>query len=200
MFDREDWKVEIAQDKIDLIEKIIRNDRKFANNEDLFEDFLNETCKRSMLILSTINSDTVLEAYLKKIATTSILNVLKSEGRLRRTKAGYTPTKEVSIEEILPSSIPDYSNINVSYMPVKIQETPEDLVVKKEVLQKITDAVSEINDNAPEKNYLELYNLRYSKGLTQKEIALELNLSQSEVSKRLFRLMDKVKQIFNQDL
>lgn len=33
--------------------------------------------------------------------------------------------------------------------------------------------------------------------MTQTEIAEELNLSQSEVSKRLFKLMDKVKQAFN---
>lgn len=47
------------------------------------------------------------------------------------------------------------------------------------------------------KNYLKLYDLRYEKGMTQTEIAEELNLSQSEVSKRLFKLMDKVKQAFN---
>lgn len=192
--------MEIAQDKIDLIERIIKNDRKFANNEDLFEDFLNETCKRSVIILNTACSEVTLEAYLKKIATTAILNVLKNEGRLRRSKGQYIPTQTVSIDTVIPTSLPDYSNIEVSYIPIEIQETPEDIAIKKEVLQRIVDAVSEINDDAPEKNYLELYNLRYIKGMTQKEIALQLNLSQSEVSKRLFRLMDKVKQVFNQDL
>ena len=39
--------------------------------------------------------------------------------------------------------------------------------------------------------------LRYEKGMTQKEIAQELNLSQSEVCKRLFRLMEKIKTAFN---
>ena len=33
--------------------------------------------------------------------------------------------------------------------------------------------------------------------MSQKEIAEELSLSQSEVSKRLFKLMEKVKQTFN---
>ena len=33
--------------------------------------------------------------------------------------------------------------------------------------------------------------------MTQSEIAEELNLSQSEVSKRLFKLMKKVKKAFN---
>lgn len=189
--------MELAQDKIDLIEKIIKSDRKFANNEDLYDDFFNETCKRSFLIVKTVSSDVTLEAYLKKIATTSILNVLKSEGRLRRTRSGYMSTREVPLEPTVKSSLPDYSKIEVNYEPVDIQDTPEDLAIKKEILQKIVDTVYEINEAHPDKNYLNLYDLRYEKGMTQKEIAEELNLSQSEVSKRLFKLMEKVKQAFN---
>ncbi len=187
--------MELAQDKIDLISKIIKNDRKFANNEDLYDDFLNETCKRSLLIVKTVTSDSTLEAYLKRIATTSILNVLKSEGRLRRTREGFTPVKSVPLET--PSSIPDYSTVQVHYEPVDIQDTPEDVVAKKEILQIIVDTVAEVDSAEPEKNYLKLYYLRYEKGMTQKEIAEELSISQSEVSKRLFRLMEKVKQAFN---
>ena len=190
--------MELAQDKIDLIEKIIKSDRKFANNEDLYDDFFNETCKRSFLIVKTVSSDSTLEAYLRKIATTSILNVLKSEGRLRRTRSGYMSTREESIaNEKKSSSALDYSKVEVNYEPVDIQDTPEDLAIKKEILQKIVDTVYEIDSNSPDKNYLKLYDLRYEKGLTQKEIAEELNISQSEVSKRLFKLMEQVKQAFN---
>ena len=184
--------MELEQDKINLIERIIKNDRKFVNNEDLYDDFFNETCKRSMLIVKTVTSNTTLEAYLKKIATTSILNVLKNEGRLRRTQAGFTPVKSVPIETV--SELPDYSNINVSYMPVDIQDTPEDLAVKRDILQKIVDLVCDIDKNYPEEKYMQLYYLRYEKNLTQKDIAKRLNLSQSEVSKRLFKLMGEVKQ------
>ena len=184
--------MELEKDKIDLIDRIIRNDRKFANNEDLYDDFFNETCKRSMLIVKTVTSDATLEAYLKKIATTSILNVLKNEGRLRRTGSGFSSVKSVSIESV--SEVQDYSNANVSYLPVDIQDTPEDLAIKNDILQKIVDSVSEIDKNVPEEKYLQLYYLRYEKGLTQKEIAKQLNLSQSEVSKRLFKLMGEVKQ------
>jgi RNA polymerase sigma factor (sigma-70 family) len=187
--------VELAKDKIDLIEKIIKNDRKFTNNEDLYDDFFNETCKRSLLIVKTVTSEATLEAYLRKIATTSILNVLKNEGRLRRTRSGFMSTQNVPIETT--SSLTDYSKVTITYEPVDIQDTPEDLAVKKDILQKIVDIVYEINQDAPDKNYLRLYNLRYADGLTQKEIAQELNLSQSEVSKRLFKLMDKVKRAFN---
>ena len=198
MLTKEKFKVELAKDKFDLIEKIIKTDRKFVNNEDLYDDFFNETCKRSLLIVKTVSSDDTLEAYLKKIATTSILNVLKNEGRLRRTKSGYSSVQEVSLETTSQSlSLPDYSSMQISYEPVDIQDTPEDLAIRKEILQQIVDAVFEIDETSPEKNYYNLYNLRYEKGLTQKEIASELDLSQSEVSKRLFKLMDKVKKALN---
>lgn len=102
--------------------------------------------------------------------------------------------KEIPLENTIESSLPDYSNIKIKYDKADIQDTPEDLAVKKETLQRIVDCVYEISQIDPDKNYLELYNLRYEKGLTQKEIAAELNISQSEVSKRLFKLMNNVKQ------
>lgn len=188
--------MDLAQDKIDLIEKIIKSDKKFVNNEDLYEDFFNETCKRSLLIVQTVTSDSTLEAYLRKIATTSILNVLKNEGRLRRTHVGYTPTQTVSLNTSpqIESSIPEYSKMHISYDSIDIKDTPEDIVIRKEILQKIADAVYDVDRRVPAKNYLKLYYLRYENGMTQKEIAEELNISQSEVSKRLFRLMLEVKQ------
>ena len=189
--------MELAQDKIDLIEKIIKSDRKFVNNEDLYDDFFNETCKRSFVIVQTVTSDSALEAYLKKIATTSILNVLKNEGRLRRSRSGYLSTNEIPVETQHTTTVTDYSSVDITYEPVDIKDTPEDIVIKKEILQKIVDTVSKIDKEFPDKNYFKLYYLRYENGMTQKEIADELNISQSEVSKRLFKLMDKVKQTFN---
>ena len=197
MVEQGNLNVELAQDKLDLIEKIIKSDRKFANNEDLYDDFFNETCKRSFLIVKTVTSDVTLEAYLKKIATTSILNVLKNEGRLRRSKSGYMSTQNVPLESAVESSLPDYSKIEVNYEPVAIQDTPEDYAVKKDILQQIVNSIYKVDEDEPDKQYLKLYNLRYEKGMTQKEIAEELSLSQSEVSKRLFKLMEKVKQTFN---
>lgn len=190
--------MELTQDKLNLIERIIKNDRKFANNEDLYEDFFNEMCKRSMPIVNTITSDATLEAYLRKIATTSILNVLKDSGRLRRTREGFTPTNEVSLDAAQQTSDDvNYSNVVISYPHADYANNPEDIAVEKEILQKIIDSVYLINEAEPDKLYLRIYKLRYDEGMTQKEIASELNLSQSEISKRLFKLMEKVKEAFN---
>ena len=161
--------MELAQDKIDLIEKLIKANRKFINNEDLYEDFFNETCKRSLPIISTISSDATLEVYLRKVATSSILNVLKDSGRLRRTKSAYV----------------EYDN------------GPEDIAIQNEAVKLVANFLNEIDKNEPDKQYLEIYKLRYKEGRTQAEIASELNLSQSEVSKRLFKLMQKIKKSLN---
>ena len=186
--------MEFTQDKIDLIEKIIKQDRKFVDNEDLYDDFFNETCKRSVNIIKTITSDATLEAYLKKIATTSILNVLKDSGRLRRTREGFTPSKEVSIDTLASNK---YANTKIEYEVIDIKEGPEDIVLKKEILQHVMTSLYEIDEAEPDKKYLQMFKLRYDNGMTQKEIARELNLSQSEESKSLFKLMEKIKQAFN---
>lgn len=186
--------MDLTQDKIDLIENIIKSNTKFINNEDLYDDFFNETCKRSLPIIKTITSDAALELYLKKLATTSILNVLKNEGRLKRTRNGYKNMETISLDEAQNIENSNYSQIRIKYEHADIQETPEDTAIKKDILQQIVDSVRDINNKFPEKQYFKLYNLRFVNGLTQSEIAQEMGLSQSEVSKRLFKLMNEVRQ------
>lgn len=188
--------MELAQEKVDLIKNLIKSDKKYVNNEDLFDDFFNETYKRSFLIVKTVENQSSLESYLKKIVATSMVVVLKDSGRVRRTKEGFVPTKEQSIEEII---LPDskYSDIQINYDIVDLKDGPEEIVIKKETLQTLMDAIAVAHSANPAKQYMPLYNLRYVKGLKQDEIAKELNLSQSEVSKRLLELMQQVKEAFN---
>lgn len=195
--------LELEQEKIDLIKKIILSDKKYVANEDLFEDFFNETYKRSFLVAKTVKNEAALEVYLKKIATTSIINVLKDSGRARRTSEGFVAVQEKSLDEILTTqphiAENKYSNTHISYDIVDLSDGPEEVVIKKEILQSVIDAVSIAHTNNPSKQYMQLYQLRYIKGLKQKEIATELNLSQSEVSKRLLELVEEVKKLFNKN-
>lgn len=189
--------VELEQEKIDLIKKIITSDKKYTNNEDLFEDFFNETYKRSFLMVKSVKNETSLEAYLKKVATTSIINVLKDSGRVRRTKEGFSKVEEKSLDEIISIPVGKYADTHISYDIVDLSDGPEEVVIKKEILQTLSDAISITHNINPAKQYMQLYELRYVKGLKQKEIAQELNLSQSEVSKRLLEMVEEVKKAFN---
>lgn len=182
--------MELAQDKIDLIEKLIKNDRKYSNNEDLYDDFFNETAKRSVSIMNAIDSESTLEAYLRRIVTTSIVSVLKDSGRLRRTRSGYMSTKEVALEV---NNNVDYSNVTVDYTNINVPLNPEEIVIQKEILEFVADTIKKIDEEEPDKDYLHIYTLRYDKGMTQKEISQEIGISQSEVSKRLYSLMGLVK-------
>ena len=184
--------MELAQDKIDLISRIIKNDRKYPNNEDLYDDFFNETCKRSVAILDAIDTESTLETYLRRVVTTSIINVLKDSGRLRRTRSGYMSTNEVTLDD---SPSVDYSDVVISYSDVKIPENPEEIVIQKEILTFVADTIKKIDEEKPDKNYLHIYTLRYDKGMTQKEISEEIGISQSEISKRLYKLMEKVRDV-----
>lgn len=188
--------MDLEQEKIDLIKKIIKSDKKYADNEDLFDDFFNEAYKRSFLIIKSVNNENALESYLRKIVTTSIINVLKDSGRIRRTKEGFKPTVEESIDKIVSTPDNKYSNVSINYDLVDLSDSPEEIVIKKEIQQKLLDAVAIAHNNNPAKQYLQLYQLRYVKGLKQKQIANELNLSQSEVSKRLLELIEEVKKVF----
>ena len=189
-------KTELNQEKIDLIKKVILSDKKYKGNEDLYDDFLNETYKRSFLILKTIKNENSMEKYLRKIVTTSIINVLKNSGRTMRTKDGFVAVEEKPFEEIIQIPENKYSNVSISYDIVDLSDGPEEIVIKKEIQQKLFDAVSIAHSNNLPKDYMQLYHLRYVKGLKQKQIAQQLNLSQGEVSKRLLELMEEVKIVF----
>lgn len=200
--------MEITQEKIDLIAKLIKNDPKFSNHEDLFDDFLNETCQRSVAIINAIDNEATMEAYLRKVVTTSIISVLKNSGRLRRTKSGYIPTTEVPIdavapvEEVTPVPSPvnyiDYSNFEVGYDSIKVPVNPEDNAIHNEIIDFVSETIYEINEKYPSERYMDIFNMRYDKGMTQREIADQLGISQSEVSKRIYGLLDKVKDVLNE--
>ena len=189
--------MELTQDKINLIKNCITTNRKFANNEDLYDDFFNETCKRSLPILSTATKETKLDAYLKKVATSSILSVLKDSGRLRRTGKGFVSSKEIPLSTTESVSGKDYSNVVVEYELIDFDNGPEDNAVKNEAMQLVISSLYKVDEENPKEQFVELFKLRYQDGMTQAEIASVLGISQSEVSKRLFKLMECIKSKFS---
>ncbi len=180
-----------------LIEKCIKSNKKFQNNEDLYDDFFNETYKNALSLLSSVSSESTMELYLKRVVTSAMINVLKDSGRLRRTSQGYRATSTVSIEAISDTYNPEFANATIIFKNVQLEENPEDAFIKREILKNITRILNEIEQKEPDKQYLTLFKLRYEDGLTQNEIALKLGISQSEVSKKLFKLMSKVKENLN---
>lgn len=193
--------MELSQEHLDLIKRIIKSDKKFQNNEDLFEDFFNETCKRALPIVEAMeDSDVLDEAYLRKIASTAIVVVLKNMGRIRRTHQSYVNNdKEILQQQTVKedNSEQKVKPFDVNYNFINLKTNPEEIAVRKELLQAVYDSVVIAHSQNVEKQYLQLYELRYVEGLKQADIAREMNISQSQVSKRLFELMEAVKKSVN---
>ncbi len=173
-----------------LIEKAVRANKNFQGNEDLLEDFCSEAFQKSYMIFNSSSNIQKIENYIKKVAHTSILSVLKDSGRVRRTNEGFIPTKEVKIADFAPE--PEHksetfgSEFILDFPDPK--ESVEEILITKDCLQKIADAVCVIHKELPSQYFLDIFYLRYVKSLKQNEIAKALNLSQSEVSKRLMQL------------
>lgn len=193
---------DIVTEQKNLIEKLVKSNSKFLGNEDLLEDFCSEVYGRSCHVLSGVKEVTAIEGYLRKVVQSSILSVLKDSGRVRRLSKGYTSArKEIPISS-LESLTQDNSankieeNIlsdNFSYNLQDSSLSAEEILISKDLLKNVVDIVFKQNVQMPEKQYLDIFRLRYKEQKTQSDIASELGLSQSEVSKRLVEISKFVK-------
>ena len=90
--------MEIVKEHTALIEKLVKSSPKYKGNEDLLEDFCFETYQKSYLILQSVEDVNSLEAYLKKVVSSAIMDVLKNNGRVVRSTKGYSSIKEIPIK------------------------------------------------------------------------------------------------------
>ncbi len=180
----------LVEEQRALIEKIVKANKNYAGNEDLFEDFCSEAFQKCYMIFNSTNSIQKIENYAAKVVHTSILSVLKNSGRVRRVSEGYVATKEIKVPDFSQEKSikvsPAGQNIVLDFPDPK--QTVEELLITKDCLQRIADAVCVIHRELPSQYFYDIFYLRYVKGLKQSEIAKNLEISQSEVSKRLLQL------------
>lgn len=212
--------MELSLAQRNLIEKIVKSNPKFIGNEDLLEEFIAETYKRSYLLLDSINNTANLETYLDKVVSTSIQSVLKGYGRMKRQIGGFAkkeksvPAREIPIEDILPPSESKKLNTQnnkegvqskkAQSQSLEVEEEykgisdPKDnieySIAEKAVIQKITNIVYELDSKYPSKEFFKIFYYRYVRGFRQSRIAQEMKLSQGGVSKRMVEMVKLVKE------
>ena len=180
----------LVEEQRSLIEKIVKSNKNFRGNEDLLEDFCSEAFQKSYMIFNSSSNIQKIESYVSKVVHTSILSVLKNSGRVRRTNEGFVPTKEIKVPEFSPATVVKPTVLGPEFVLdfPDPKESVEEVLITKDCLQRIADSVCIIHKELPTLSFLEIFHLRYVKGYKQAEIAKTLNLSQSEVSKRLMQL------------
>ena len=180
----------LVEEQRSLIEKIVKNNKNFRGNEDLFEDFCSEAFQKSYMIFNSSSNIQKIESYVSKVVHTSVLSVLKNSGRVRRTNEGFVPTKEIQVADFNTQTVVKLDVLGPEFVMdfPDPKESAEEVLITQDCLQRIADSVCVIHKEIPSQNFLEIFYMRYVKGLKQAEIAKNLSLSQSEVSKRLMQL------------
>ena len=178
----------LIEEQRSLIEKIVKADKNFSGNEDLLEDFCSEAFQKSYMIFNSSSNINKIENYVKKVVHTSIVGVLRNSGRVRRSTDGYIPTKEVKVPDFSSKTITKLTGHEFVLDFPDPRDSVEEILITKDCLQRIADAICIIHKEVPNQLFLDIFYKRYVKGEKQSEIAKTLNLSQSEVSKRLMRL------------
>ncbi len=181
--------------------KYIKTNAKFQGNEDLCEDFLAEALRRSCAVADGIDDISFIEPYLKKVVNTSILTVLKNSGRVQRVKNSFVPApKVVALDEIAEqfklddgiSSASDSALFSIENIPDPKADFIE-TVANKDLLTHVCTAVKAADAADKSKEYYNIFIKRYVELKKQSEIAQDLDISQSQVCKRLYELTKIIK-------
>lgn len=169
---------------------MVVSNKRFKGNEDLFEDFCSEALEKCCFLLQKTNEINKIENYLNKLISSAIISVLKSSGRVMRNSEGYqnVAQRNVSLENPLDDGFYDIKDTSINFV---------ERITAKETLKEIYDLVLRFNEEYPEENFATIFYMKYVQGKKQREIAACLNISQGEVSKRLFNLMQKIHEVMN---
>ena len=105
---------------------------------------------------------------------------------------------EEEIQELQEDKPRTYKNnihdISIDLADIKDpRESIEEQIIRKDILENIIVLVKKIDANAPGEMFLKLFYSRYFLQMKQREIAQEIGISQSEISKRLVRLSRLIK-------
>ncbi len=173
--------------------KYIQENAKYQGNEDLCEDFLAEAMKRSVSVLENVDDISFVAPYLRKVVNTSILTVLKESGRVRRVKNEFVAAPTVvSLDELITGKDTGKVEFSLDNLPDPDADFTEG-VENKELLAQVCNAVFVANSKDNSKCYYDIFVKRYIESKKQAEIAQELEISQSEVCKRLYELTKIIK-------
>ena len=83
-----------------VIENLVRNHKKFQGLEAILEDIIDDVYAHSEVIINSINNDSVIQAYLEKVVSTSIITVPKKMGFHSEIKHKVvTPELPMQLEE-----------------------------------------------------------------------------------------------------
>ena len=171
-----------------IILDAIQSNPRFQGHEELLEPIYNNTLERLGNVVDSIPDETIAKEYVQKVTKLAVINTIKTykNGSAPTTRNIQLPT----LEQEQASSDELYSIF--SYTP---SSQNDELYVSKSDLAKIEEEIIKLNENSQNKEFLNLYSLRYTKNKSIEAISDDLNMSQAQVAERLFEISALIKRI-----
>ncbi len=183
----------VKEKQVELIKQVVLSSDYYEGNEDLLYEFCQEVYGKSYLLFKTVSNHEYLKGYLRKIATTSIIKILKQKNRLKRNPSSYMTVKEPAVDS--NSAANDVKALPARnkhvYDVYKIEDPYEEDFEPSFAdsdIKKVLYLVQVIDSANPSQNYLALFKSRYIDNKSNSEIAQKLNLPENIVLQRLLEL------------
>lgn len=185
--------MQIKQEQREYLENIIKSSPVYNGNDNLLEDFLNETVKRAYDLVSEEQNLDSIKIYLKRIANSVILDVIKNSinQSVSSNGIGNLKTEEKKSSGIV-YECDENGDISIDY-DMSFDKTPEEkTILSEQQINRIKEVVSAIDSEEQALVYKNIFELRYFKGFNNLEIAEKLEISEYDVDKKLLFILNKI--------
>lgn len=158
-----------------VIENLVKQNRKFQGLEAILDDIIDDVYSHSEVIINSINNDGVIQSYLEKVVSTSIITVPK--------KMGFHPEikhRTIDAQQILENATQRRAEkVNTELVDRMINNIP---IENNEVHQETVEKDSEFEELEPETSELMLSEAPKEVEQTTKDNILNFNVEIHEES------------------
>jgi len=182
----------ITLEQKEFIENIIKECQGYKGHEYLLDEFCNEVIRRAYSFVSKQNELDNIKVYLKRIANTAIIDVIKNS--INQSCSYKSDNRGCGEQEALNIGydFDENGDIALNY-DISFEEVSEKQVCLSESrINQIKEIVCNIDENNNSGFHKNIFELRYIKGLNNAEIAEKLEIKEPEVDKKLLFMLNKV--------
>lgn len=168
-----------------VIETLVKQNKKYQGLEAILDDIIDDVYSHSEVIINSINNDGVIQSYLEKVVSTSIITVPK--------KMGFHPEikhRTIDAQQILENATQRRAEkVNTELVDKMINNiTPE----REEVPSEIPETTSELTELEPEESVLTLENAPSDIEQETDDNFLNINEKQEELTDNQDNELDEI--------
>lgn len=150
-----------------IIEQLVRNHRKFKNYEPILDDIIDDVYSHSEAVLSSLDNENVINSYLTKVVSTSIITVPKKLNfHAESAPRTITITQEKPIVAAPPErpAIQEITPVVSEISPLEEQQEENTIsLVAAEEINLVSEEIAPVEEITPEeaKTETETYDTHY---------------------------------------